>query len=109
VKVNVRVADLPEVNAPRVTVLREIELVTLTPAIAAERNLRSTAGAYVRKVSPRVSDQIGIQSGDVIVQINQTRINTAEDAANALNGGRGMVEMLVERQGQLYRTQFVTQ
>lgn len=109
VKVNVRVADLPEVNAPRVTVLREIELVTLTPAIAAERNLKSTSGAYVRSVSQRVSDQIGIQSGDVIVQINQTRISTAEDAANALNGGRGMVEMLVERQGQLYRTEFVTQ
>ena len=35
--VDVNIADLPEVNAPKVQVLRELELVTVTPAIAAER------------------------------------------------------------------------
>ena len=109
INVDVKVADLPEVNAPRVTVLREIELVSLTPAIRSERNIRSASGAYVRGVSQRVSEQIGLQAGDVIVQVNQTRISNANDAAAALNGGRGMTVMFVERQGQYYRTEFVTQ
>ncbi|HEY5087360.1 MAG TPA: trypsin-like peptidase domain-containing protein [Gemmatimonadaceae bacterium] len=109
VTVNVRVADLPEVNAPRVTVLHEIELVTLTPAIRSERNIRSASGAYVQNVSERVSAQIGLAQGDVIVQVNRTRITSAEDAAQALNSGRGEVVMYVERQGQFYSTEFVTQ
>ncbi len=108
-RTTVQIEDLPEVNAPRVTVLREIELVTLTPAIRADRGLRSSSGAYVRSVSRRVSDQIGLQEGDVIVQVNQTRITNAEDAARALNGGRGVVAMYVERQGQYYSTEFITQ
>jgi serine protease Do len=107
--VNVRVADLPEVNAPRVTVLHEIELTTLTPAIRSERNIRSSQGAYVQNVSQRVSDQIGLAAGDVIVQVNSTRITSADDAAQALNSGRGVVVMYVERQGQFYTTEFVTQ
>ncbi len=60
-------------------------------------------------MSPRVSAQIGLQVGDVIVQINGARITSAEDAAAALNSGRGAVVMYVERQGQIYSTQFVTQ
>lgn len=106
---SVRVADLPEVNAPRVTVLHEIQLVTLTPAIRAERGIRSTAGAYVQGVSDRVSSQVGLEPGDVIVQINGSRISSGQDAAQALNTGRGVVVMYVERQGQFYSTEFVTQ
>lgn len=107
--VNVRVADLPEVNAPRVTVLHEIELTTLTPAIRSERNIRSASGAYVQNVSQRVAAQLSLAQGDVIVQVNRTRITSAEDAARALNSGRGVVVMYVERQGQFYSTEFVTQ
>ena len=107
--VNVRVADLPEVNAPRITVLHEIELTTLTPAIRSERSIRSSTGAYVQKVSQRVSDQIGLAQGDVIVQVNRTRITSAEDVAAALNSARGAVVMYVERNGQYYTTEFVTQ
>jgi serine protease Do len=105
----VQVADLPEVNAPRVTVLREIELISLTPAIRADRGLRSESGAYVQRVSQRVSDAIGLQQGDVIVQINRNRIANAEDAAAALNGGHGSIAMYVERHGQYYSTEFTTQ
>jgi serine protease Do len=108
-RMTVQTVDLPEVNAPRVTVLREIQLITLTPAIRSERGLRSSAGAYVQSVSPRVSDAIGLQTGDVIVQINHTHVTSAEAAAAALNGGRGVVVMYVERQGQYYSTEFVTQ
>ena len=41
------VQDVPEVSAPRVTVLRELELVTVTDAIRQERRIRSRNGALV--------------------------------------------------------------
>lgn len=109
--VSVKVADLPEVNAPKVTVLREIQLVTLTPAIRAERNIRRANGALVQSVSQRVADQLGIQSGDVILQINRVPIADAESAARALDyyAGRGGIVMYIERQGQVYTTEFVIQ
>ena len=46
-RVDVNVADLPEVTAPKVHVLREMELVSVTPAIVAERRLRNGAGALI--------------------------------------------------------------
>jgi serine protease Do len=110
-KVAVKVADLPEVNAPKVTVLKEIQLVTLTPAIRAERSIRRANGALVQSVSQRVADQLGIQSGDVILQINRVPIADAEAAARALDyyAGRGAIVMYIERQGQVYTTEFVIQ
>ena len=110
-KVEVKIADLPEVNAPKVTVLREIQLVTLTPAIRAERGIRRANGALVQSVSQRVADQLGIQSGDVILQINRVPIADAESAARALDyyAGRGAIVMYIERQGQVYTTEFVIQ
>jgi serine protease Do len=109
-RLNVEVADLPEVNAPRVTVLREIELLTLTPAIKVERGIRSARGALVSRVSQRVAEQLGLQEGDVIVQINRIPINDAPSAAQALNAtGRSGVVMYLERGGRIYTTEFVIQ
>jgi serine protease Do len=111
VTVQVSVADLPEVNAPKVTVLREIQLVSLTPAIRAERNIRRANGALVQTVTPRIADQLGIQQGDVILQINRVPIADAQAAARALDyyAGRGGIVMYIERQGQVYTTEFVIQ
>ena len=111
VKVSVRVADLPEVNAPKVTVLREIQLVTLTPAIRAERNIRRANGALIQSVTQRVADQLGIQSGDVILQVNRVPIADAQAAARAIDyyAGRGAIVMYLERGGQVYTTEFVIQ
>lgn len=111
IQMNVRVADLPEVDAPKVTVLREIQLVTLTPAIRAERNIRRANGALVQTVTPRIAEQLGIQPGDVILQINRVPIADAEAAARALDyyAGRGGIVMYIERQGQVYTTEFVIQ
>ncbi len=111
VHVNVRVADLPEVNAPKVTVLREIQLVTLTPAIRAERSIRRANGALIQTVSQRVADQLGIQAGDVILQVNRVPIADAQSAARALDyyAGRGAIVMYIERGGQVYTTEFVIQ
>ena len=47
--------------------------------------------------------------GDVIVQINQTRITSAQDAARALEyyGNRGVIRMILERGGQYFPVDFV--
>jgi serine protease Do len=108
--VTVQVVDLPDINAPRVTVLRELELITLTPAIRAQYQIQSRQGALVTRVSDRVQQQIGIQSGDVIVQINRTPISDAESVNRILTTyGRGAIRMYFERGGQIYATEFSLQ
>jgi serine protease Do len=110
IPVTVQVVDLPDINAPRVTVLRELELITLTPAIRAQYQLQSRQGALVTRVSERVQQQIGIQSGDVIVQINRTPITDAESVNRILTTyGRGAIRMYFERGGQIYATEFSLQ
>lgn len=106
---NVTVADLPEVSAPKVTVLRELQIVTVTPAIRQERQLRTNRGALVVGVTDRVRDEIGLQEGDVIVQINQFEIAAASDVSKALDyfGGRAAIRVLFERRGVFYTTDFV--
>ena len=105
----VAVQDLPEVTAPKVQVLRELELVSITPAIRAERNIRSSAGALILQVGPQTAEQLGVQPGDVIVQINRTTIESAQDAAKALDqySSRGVIRMFIERQGNIYTTDFI--
>jgi len=106
--VQVRVSDLPEVSAQKVAVLKEIELVTLTPAIRAERGVRSGAGAVVFKVSQRVTEELGLQAGDVIVQVNRTAVADAQQAGRLLESltGRGPIRMIIERNGFLYPVDF---
>jgi len=107
IPVTVAVADLPDVNAPRVTVLSEIELITLTPAIRAQYQIQSSQGALVNRVSERVQQQVGLQTGDVIVQINQSRITNAEAVNRILTTyGRGGIRMYFERSGRIYATEF---
>lgn len=88
---SLQVADAPEVSAPKVTVLRELQLVSLTDVIRQERGVASNAGALVYRVSDRIRDEIGLQDGDVIVQVGQTRVNSAEAASAAIDryGARG--------------------
>ena len=109
VPVTVTIADLPEVTAQKVQVLRELELVTLTPAIRAERGVRAEKGALVFKASERISAELSIQAGDVIVAINRTEIGSAEEASRALDyyAGRGPIRLIYEREGQLFSTDFV--
>ncbi|HEX5972907.1 MAG TPA: trypsin-like peptidase domain-containing protein [Gemmatimonadaceae bacterium] len=107
--VTVAIADLPEVSAPKVEVMRELQLVTLTPAIRSERGILSSRGALIYKASDRITQELGMQAGDVIVQINRTPITSAEDVSRALDyyAGRGVIRLFFERQGQIYPTDFV--
>ena len=109
VKLPITVADLPEVAAEKVEVLRELQLVTVTPAIRVERNLQTRQGALIYEVTDRISRDLGLQKGDVIVQINNYPIASADEAARALDvfGSRGPIRMFFERGGRVYSTDFV--
>ncbi|MCU0621069.1 MAG: trypsin-like peptidase domain-containing protein [Gemmatimonadales bacterium] len=76
--------DLPSVSAEKVTVLRDLELVTVTPAIRTERRLATDRGALLFRISSEGSRQTGLQEGDVIVAINNTRIASADEVGEAL-------------------------
>jgi serine protease Do len=106
----VRVEDLPEVSAPRVQVLRDLELATVTAAIRAERGIRSPNGALIVEAGDANARELGIEPGDVIVQINQTRVASAQQAAQAIEyyGSRGVIRMILERGGQYFSVDFVT-
>ncbi|MFI5231925.1 MAG: trypsin-like peptidase domain-containing protein [Gemmatimonadales bacterium] len=107
-QMQVKVADFPEVTAQRVSVLRDLELISLTPAIRAERSLKSPHGALIATVSSSVSTNLGIQAGDVIVQINNVSVTDARQAKRVLESlaGSGAVRMWVERDGTFLYTDF---
>jgi serine protease Do len=109
VSATVVVGDLPEVTAQKVDVLRELQLVTLTPAIRVERGIRSRQGAVIYAASERIAQELGIQTGDVIVSINNYPISSAEEAKRAIDAfaSRGPVALAFERGGRVYRTDFV--
>jgi serine protease Do len=109
VPATVAIADLPEVSAPKVQVLKELEIVSLTPAIRAERRIAAPRGALVYRASDRITEELMLQSGDVIIQINRTPVTSAEDASRALDyyAGRGPIRLFFERQGQISYTDFV--
>ena len=76
--------DLPTVAAEKVTILRDLELVSVTPSIQAERDLRTADGALIYRVSPEVSRATGLQAGDVIIGVNRTRVREAAHLATIL-------------------------
>jgi serine protease Do len=104
----VKVADFPEVNAQRVAVLKDLELISLTPAIRAERNIKNSHGALISTVSQTVSNSLGIQSGDVIVQIDNTPVSDAQQVKRMLEAlsGKGQSRMYIERAGRILYTDF---
>lgn len=99
--------DLPSVRAERIQALGDFQLVTLTPAIQAERGLANAQGALIVSL-PEEARAIGLQEGDLILQVNRVRITTAEEAARALGALRGSgVEVYFERNRRLRATRFV--
>ena len=105
--IRVQPGDLPSMGAERIQALRDFQLVTLTPAIRAERGLQSEQGALIVGLSD-AARQLGLREGDLILQINRVRVSSAEEAARMLGQltGTGVV-MYVEREGRLAATQFM--
>jgi serine protease Do len=81
--------DLPSVSAAKVPVFKDLELVTVTPAIRAERRLGTDRGALIFRISDVATRQTGLQPGDVIVGINNTRIADAAEAGQVIERLRG--------------------
>lgn len=106
--VRVRTEALPSVQAERIRILEDLELITVTPGVRAERGVRSEAGALVVGISPELQGQLGFRMDDVIVQVNNARITTAEQAAQVLRRlrGRGGIRIYFERSGGLQSVSF---
>jgi serine protease Do len=94
-------AALPSVTAARVTVLQDMQLITVTPQIRAERGIQSKQGALIASISDNLSSQLGLQKGDVLVQVNRTPVTSAEDAKQIFESlkGQGNIRLWVERNG----------
>jgi serine protease Do len=100
--------DLPTVTAEKITVLQDLQLINVTPAVQAERGIRSERGALIFRISPQVSRATGLQSGDVILAIDRSQVRSASEVAGLLNVRPGQViRIYVERGGQVTFTDLV--
>ena len=84
-EIRLTLEELPSLRAERVTVFEELELVTLTEPIRAERGVESARGALVTGISPELQRVLGLLKGDVIVQLNNRGIQGAEDLSGLLD------------------------
>ncbi len=102
------VTDFPTTLAEKVAVLGGMKVVTVTPAVRAERNMQSDHGALIYDLPEEMEEATGLRSGDVILQINRVRVSSADDLrrAFAATAGAGAVTVWFERAGRLERTAF---
>ena len=105
------VTDLPSSNAEKVAVLGDVQVITVTPAIRQERGIQVERGALIYNIGPEAGTATGLQSGDVIFQINRQAIAGADDLRRAFAQavGRGPVTVWFERSGGVGRTTFYVQ
>jgi serine protease Do len=102
--VSIRTEALPSVRAERVRTLEDLELVTVTPGIKVERGIQAEQGALVVGISEELMGQLGFEPGDVILQVNNVTVASAEDAARIfrqLSGRSGPIQIYFERDGGL--------
>lgn len=102
--VRVVAEEIPSLRAERVTVLRDLQVITLTPAIRAERRLRSEQGALVVDVRGDLVRQLPLRPGDVIIAINNTPIREAGEVGQLLDRlrqARQPFRIYFERDGRL--------
>ena len=100
--------DLPTVTAEKITVLQDLQLINITPAIQAERGIRSPQGALIFRLSPQVSRATGLQPGDVILAIDRSQVRTASEVSRLLSVRPGQViRIYLEREGQVTFTDLV--
>jgi serine protease Do len=107
--IRVTAQEFPALPTERVTVLRDIEAVTLTPAARDERGILSESGALVTGTTSEVRQRLGIREGDVIIGVNRQQIRSAEELAELLGrapaGAR--IQLIFERNQGLSYTTFI--
>lgn len=93
--------DLPSVTAARVSVIRGLELISVTPSIQAERGLRRGRGALIIRITEEVSRATGLRAGDVIWAINRADVTTAAQVADVFEtiGSNRLFRIFIERNG----------
>jgi serine protease Do len=103
--------DLPTTTARKVTVLKDLQLVTLTDQVRAERGVQSERGALIFSISKELSQSTGLASGDVIVGINRVRVTAADEVREAIESlrPRQAVRMFFEREGSIVYTDLIFQ
>ncbi len=103
-----RVAALPTVEAERVSVLGQLELITVTPAVQQERGLRSSEGALILRIGESAGQATGMRIGDVIIQLNRRRITSAADVRAILERASGgtAIRAYFERGGRIRISDF---
>ncbi len=91
----------PSVTAERIRVLQDIEVITVTPQVRAERGLASDAGALIVGIAEQTRNNTGLRPGDVIVGINRTQIRSAEELARVFEqlNASGRIALTFERNG----------
>ncbi|MEO8201381.1 MAG: trypsin-like peptidase domain-containing protein, partial [Gemmatimonadota bacterium] len=101
--------DLPTVTSEKVSVLRGIDLITVSPGVRSERGLRSDQGALIFRITPAISQATGLKDGDVILAINRTIIRRAEDVSQMFSNAplRQPIRVHIERNGQYAFTDLV--
>ena len=101
--------DLPTSTANKVTVLRGLEVVSVTPAIQAERGLRAPRGALIVRVTDEVARGTGLREGDVILAINRSLVTNAQQFGELLEASRAdqAFRIYFERAGQTIFTDLV--
>ena len=72
-------------------------------SVAQRFSVTATSGAFVQKVQEGSgAEAAGLQAGDVIVEVDGSRIRTAADVGQAVRAKRvgDTVEITIEREGQ---------
>ncbi|MHC4925234.1 MAG: PDZ domain-containing protein, partial [Planctomycetota bacterium] len=99
--IRIRAEALPSTTAERVTVLENIQLITVTPQIQSERGLANERGALITDMPTQLSRQLGLQVGDVLLQVNRAPVRSADDVARIFDAirGTGAIRIWFERNG----------
>ncbi len=107
--VSLRAEESPVVRAARVTVLRDLEVTTLTPQLRDAQGVASEAGVLVTRVSPTGQNILQLREGDVIIGIGRYGIRTADELAGILDQvpSGASVTLVVERNRAVLRRHFV--
>lgn len=102
------VIELPSERAERVEVLTGLQLITVDERISVERGLPVDFGALIVDISDEAAYRSRLRAGDVIVEINQRRVESVEVADELFRSFAGGSRILatVVRNGQLVNTLF---
>jgi S1-C subfamily serine protease len=103
---SVAVEEPPSTQAERVEVLRGLELVSVTPQIAGERDLGVERGALIVSLDREVARATRMREGDVILAVNRREVADADDAAQLFREADGRIQVWLYRDGASLITTF---